>query len=436
MSPLVFAHAGAALLAPHDLWTAWSLEPGVLIGMTLTALIYAAGVRALWRRAGRGRGVARWQVAAFAGGLAGVLVALVSPVDALGGALFSGHMLQHLILTLVAAPLLALGDIPFAALWALPPAGRRRIVGWWHRSPVGSAARAGWARLSHPVTVWVAYVLALWVWHLPVLYQATLRSDLVHTAQHLSFLGTAYLLWWCVAELARQRRHGTAIVLLFLTMMQGMALGVIIASARTVIYPAYAPRAAPWGVAPLADQQLAGLLMWMPPGLFYLAGAAVLLVAWLRAAERRATLRESGLDLAAPVPGLAGRRVRAVRHLSTVAALALGGATLTGCADHGRRPTQQVPGGDPSRGPQLVQAYGCETCHVIPGVEGARGRVGPPLAGFAELRLVGGAFPNTPDNVIRWIMNPQALRPGSGMPYLGVSERDARDLAAYLYTLR
>lgn len=307
------AHAGAALPSPHDIWKAWSFEPGVLGGVALAALAYGVGVRRLWRRAGRGRGVARWQVASFAGGLAAVLVALVSPVDALGGALFSGHMLQHLVLTLIAAPLLALGDVPFALLWALPSAARRGLLRWWRRSPVGSAIHAGWARLSHPIVVWTIYALALWLWHLPSLYQATLRSDAVHTAQHLSFLGTAFLLWWCVTELARQRRHGAAILLLFTTMMQGMALGVMIASARTVIYPAYSPRAAPWGVTPLADQQLAGLLMWMPPGIFYLAGAAVLLVAWLGAAERRAAVRECGLALAEPASGVKRSDVDAAR---------------------------------------------------------------------------------------------------------------------------
>lgn len=128
--------------------------------------------------------------------------------------------------------------------------------------------------------------------------------------------------------------------------------------------------------------------------------------------------------------------MKPVARAAGVAALAIGAMASAACGDQGRRPTQWVLEGDAARGPELVRAYGCETCHVIPGIEGAHGRVGPPLAGFAELRMVGGSYPNTSENVVRWIRDAQAMRPGSGMPDLGVSEADARDIAAYLYTLR
>jgi cytochrome c2 len=99
--------------------------------------------------------------------------------------------------------------------------------------------------------------------------------------------------------------------------------------------------------------------------------------------------------------------------------------------------SRQVPGGVPEQGRQVLQSrYGCGACHVIPGVPGAQGQVGPPLSQFARRSLIAGRLPNSADNLVAWIRTPQALEPGTGMPDLGVSEADARDVAAYLYTLR
>ena len=100
------------------------------------------------------------------------------------------------------------------------------------------------------------------------------------------------------------------------------------------------------------------------------------------------------------------------------------------------RDARQLTGGDPARGPALMRAYGCAQCQTIPGVAGANGLVGPPLAGIANRMYVGGVVTNTPDNLIRWILNPKAIDPMTAMPAVGVSEGQARDIAAYLYTLR
>ncbi|CAN5723221.1 hypothetical protein BH23GEM7_BH23GEM7_22480 [soil metagenome] len=174
------AHEGEHL-APHQLWSAWTLDPWVLGSLGLVTWLYARGVRRLWGRAGVGRGVRRWQAGCFAGGIAALFLALVSPLDSLGGALFSAHMLQHVVLMLIAAPLLVLGVplIPF--LWALPLDWRRR-VGGWGRVP---ALREIWQRLTHPVAAWLIHALAIWIWHVPFLYEATLYSEAVHIAQHL-----------------------------------------------------------------------------------------------------------------------------------------------------------------------------------------------------------------------------------------------------------
>jgi cytochrome c len=117
------------------------------------------------------------------------------------------------------------------------------------------------------------------------------------------------------------------------------------------------------------------------------------------------------------------------------ALLLVGSALLGGCREEGVVPRQRVAGGDPSRGERSIVAYGCGSCHVIPGVPQAEGRVGPPLTDLADRAFIAGQLPNEPDALVRWIRQPQEIRPGSAMPDLGVTDGDARDIAAYLYTL-
>jgi cytochrome c len=110
---------------------------------------------------------------------------------------------------------------------------------------------------------------------------------------------------------------------------------------------------------------------------------------------------------------------------------------LAGCSRlPGSEPTQEVPGGDPDRGQVLIQEYGCESCHTIPGVRNANATVGPPLDNWANRHYIAGLLPNTPENLVTWIRFPQEVSPGNAMPDMGVDERDALDIAAFLYTLR
>ncbi len=109
---------------------------------------------------------------------------------------------------------------------------------------------------------------------------------------------------------------------------------------------------------------------------------------------------------------------------------------ISACGSTSDVPLVSVPGGDPGRGQGALLGYGCESCHMIPGVSGTRATVGPPLAQFAERHYIAGELPNRPENLIRWIMDPQSVDPGTAMPNLGVSEAAARDIASYLYTLR
>lgn len=275
----VRAHPGLPL-EPHDLLTAWTWEPTVLLGLLLVSWLYARGVCALWRRAGRGRGIAGWRVGAFAGGMLALVAALVSPLDALGTALFVAHMGQHTLLVLAAAPLLVLGSPHLALLWAIRPRARRRLGRWYLTQPT---LRAGWHGLTHPATVWVLHAGALWLWHLPGPYQWALTSGIVHGAEHASFLGTALLFWWAVPGVGPHPRLNpvAGILYLFTFTLQGGILGALMTFSGSPWYPVYAATAPAWGLTPLDDQQLAGLMMWIPAGLVYVVAALVPMAIWL-----------------------------------------------------------------------------------------------------------------------------------------------------------
>ncbi|HEX6965932.1 MAG TPA: c-type cytochrome [Gemmatimonadaceae bacterium] len=107
----------------------------------------------------------------------------------------------------------------------------------------------------------------------------------------------------------------------------------------------------------------------------------------------------------------------------------------TGCGPRSAKPLYQVPGGDAARGKLVLQTHACVACHTIPGVKYATGRVAPPLVDFGKRGFIGGVAPNKPENLIKWVMNPQALKPRTDMPNMDLTEQEARDVAAYLYTL-
>jgi putative membrane protein len=254
----------------------WSWEPITIGLIALTAILYAIGLRSA---AARRR---RWQPIAFFAGLITLLLALISPIDTLGGILFSAHMAQHELLMIVAAPLLVLGHPLIAILWALPPSWR-----------VG-AGRFANSLVTGPLVATILHAIALWIWHLPSLYQATLRSDFIHALQHMSFLLTAMLFWWALMH-GRFGRigYGVAVVYVFVTAAHSGALGALIALSPQVIYPIYQPTTAQWGLDAIEDQQLAGLIMWIPAGVLMTILGVALFAAWLGEAERRVALTQS-----------------------------------------------------------------------------------------------------------------------------------------------
>lgn len=283
-----FAH-GAGEAGDGEGTALWLLT---LLGLGLPLLLYGWGLRTLWRRAGTGRGVPVWRALAFAAGLQ-VLGAALLGLDHAAHDSFAWHMAQHLLLILGAAPLLVLGAPLYVALWAAPLRWRRAGAQAWARRP---ALRAAWRRLTHPVAVWVLATAVFWGWHVPTLYEAAADNSALHALEHLGFLVTNGLFWWALLAPHGRRRlsPGAGVVFLFTTALQGSLLGALLTFARTPLYPGYAQRALARGQGALADQQLAGLVMWVPSGVVYVALSALFFIQWLRDEEGAQRLREAG----------------------------------------------------------------------------------------------------------------------------------------------
>jgi putative membrane protein len=234
--------------------------------------------------------VRKWEAWAYAGGWGALFLALVSPLHPLGEVLFSAHMTQHEVLMVAAAPLVVLGRPVVAFLWALPVAGARRVGGW------GKARwfQRAWGAVTNPLAAWAIHAFALWVWHVPALFEATLRSDFVHTLQHVSFLGSALLFWWALIHGPQGLMgYGAAVLYLFTTSVHSGVLGAFITFTGRLLYPAYAATTESWGLTPLEDQQLGGLIMWVPAGMVYVVAGLALMAGWMRESERRVLKREA-----------------------------------------------------------------------------------------------------------------------------------------------
>jgi cytochrome c oxidase assembly factor CtaG len=273
----------------HELWTTWGWEPYVWIGLALAAFLYVRGLRRMWREPGAGHGVKSWEAWCYAGGWFALFVALVSPLHPWGAVLLSAHMTQHEILMLVAAPLVVLGRPILVYLHALP----RDWAAGLGRASNHPAWRSTWGAISNPLAAFLIHSVLLWVWHAPALFNATLSSEVVHTLQHLSFLAPALLFWWALIHHGPSAiGYGIAVLYLFLIALHSQLLGVLMTFASTNWYVGYATRTQSWGLTPLEDQQLAGLIMWIPAGVVYIIAALALMAGWLRESELRAIRRE------------------------------------------------------------------------------------------------------------------------------------------------
>ncbi len=264
---------------PDAWWRAWNWDPLIVLSLVLLLLVYCRGLGRLWTRVSVGWKVSPLQAACYFCALAILFVALLSPLDALSEELSSLHMVQHMLLMTIAAPLFVVGSPSLVLAWGLPEV--------WQGS-VGPLARFAFrlpsaSLLWRPLLTWMLFAATLWVWHHPALYQAALRDPLMHDVQHLSFFVAACLFWRMGLDplSARRLRPVVAIPYFFSTSLHATALGVFLALSPRVWYDDYVTRTQAWGLMPLQDQQLAGLIMWMPACLIYPIVAAILLGGWL-----------------------------------------------------------------------------------------------------------------------------------------------------------
>ena len=265
-------------------WT-WSFAPWIVALMAASLAMYWVGLQRLWRRAGAGRGIGTRQAACFATGWLVLALALTSPLDALGGALFSVHMVQHELLMVVAAPLFVMSRPLEAWTWALPAAWRQPLAKAGRLRPVA----ATWRAITQPLGAWTLHALALWGWHVPWLFEAALTNEWLHSLQHASFLASALLFWWSVLGRGARRPDGVGLASLFTTMLHTGALGALLTFAAHPWYGHYAAGA--FGLTALEDQQLGGLVMWVPGGLAYMAAGLAIAAAWLAPPRETLPLR-------------------------------------------------------------------------------------------------------------------------------------------------
>ena len=245
----------------------------------VVAVAYALGLTRMWMTVGVGRLVSRSRVALFALGLLACGIAL-GPLEPYTGDDLTLHMTQHMLLMYVAAPLLVLGA-PFPTLlWALPTRARLRLQRRWqkfHRA-VASDLWALWLGLAAAVQA-----ILLWVWHLPALYDAAVGDQLVHVAEHASFLFPSIAFWWVVTGVVRRTRFGASVLAIFIAKFPGLFLGVGMTLALRPWYPSYGE-----GAAALRDQQGAGVVMWVGGGMIATVAGLVVFWHWMQALERAA----------------------------------------------------------------------------------------------------------------------------------------------------
>lgn len=262
----------------------WSAEPWAAVPLLTAGILYLIGSRRLFSAGILGRPTRRRHLFLFWSGWIVLALALMSPLHELGERMFSAHMIEHELLMVVAAPLLVAARPMPTMLLGLPGVWRRVAVGW-ARAP---ALRRFWGGATELRTATALHIAVLWLWHLPALFVAALASETLHVVQHLSFFISALFFWESVwSRHVRRTGQGEAVLMLFLVSLQAGLLGALLTFSRRIWYPADYGSAPQFGMNPLEDQQLAGLVMWIPACSVYVAGGLIIAGYWLIAMERR-----------------------------------------------------------------------------------------------------------------------------------------------------
>ncbi|MBK8988535.1 MAG: cytochrome c oxidase assembly protein [Chloroflexi bacterium] len=302
--------------------TSWNWRFTILLVLALAGALYSIGWWRLRRRSQRRLRPtrrpgqpwplsARWRLVSYHTGLIVAAIALMSPIDVLGGQLFFMHMIQHLLLIMIAPPLLLIANPMATMLWGLPTDARRWLGGGLskalHRE---SPFRHGLRIVTSPGVIWLTWVIVLVGWHDPNMYNWTLRNEVVHDVEHLSFFLVSMASWWRTTA-AAPRIHGQLglmgrIVLVLALVPPNMFTGVAIAFAESPIYTYYVDVPRLWNISVMTDQRIGGILMWIPGSMMYIIAALVLVAQFLGQEERKPSLPESkwATDEALLAPGL------------------------------------------------------------------------------------------------------------------------------------
>ena len=266
-----FAHGG------HDHGVGWTLDPWLIVPLGLALLIYCAG----WLRLSS-RAATPVRPARFLGGWTVLTLSLVSPLHEAGEQSFTMHMIEHELIMLVATLLLASSNAGGVLAWGLPQPLRTILGGGW-KSPL----QALWRRLTEPVTATAIQAVVMWAWHAPILFDRALESFAWHVFQHACFFVSSLLFWWAMLHpRGRGAGYGVSAACLFVTSLIGGALGALMSFSSSPWYSDYAAMGMTGiGLDPTADQQLAGLVMWIPGGLVHGVAALVFFYRWLKSAE-------------------------------------------------------------------------------------------------------------------------------------------------------
>ncbi len=271
----------------------WPIEPLVLLAVELTAISYlwGGGLRVHLQSRPKASGGSQWRALAFWLGLATILFALDTPLESLARQLFWAHMTQHLLLVVVAAPLLVVAA-PGLQIWrGFPRSIRRPIAKTVVKHPAVRGLRRVFLWLGAPIGAWGLSSGNLWFWHWPAAYDLTLRNHAVHHLEHALFLGLGILFWAQLidqppfhARLSQFKR----LVYVFLATIQAWVLAAILAFAGTPYYAYAQLPSRPGGISALTDQQFGAGLMWVPGSITYAVVIIACLYLWLRDEDRRA----------------------------------------------------------------------------------------------------------------------------------------------------
>lgn len=261
----------------HEHGPGWTLDPLLAVPLGLLLIVYLVG---RWRLAKRARSPHRPGL--FLCGWAVLTFALISPLHEAGERSFTMHMIEHELIMLVATLLLAVSNAGGVLVWGLPRPLRLALGRGW-KAPLAAL----WRRLTEPVTATVVQGVVMWAWHAPILFDRALESFSWHVAQHACFLASSLLFWWSMLHPRRgSSGYGVSAACLFVTSLIGGALGALMSFSASPWYADYAAMGLSGiGLDPVTDQQLAGLVMWIPGGAVHGLAALALFYKWLKASE-------------------------------------------------------------------------------------------------------------------------------------------------------